>query len=94
LDEFDLNGRIVKKCSNDVITSSHKCKYCSISLEEIYKKLESYYIDLHNGKVTQKQIMNEVETLNSCASKNKKRPDNSSLKKRINDYYKKIKSKE
>lgn len=94
LDEIDLEGRIVTKCSNDITVSSHKCKYCSLSLENIYTKLESYYIDLHNGKVTQKQIMNDVEALNSCASKNKKRSGNNGLKKRINDYYKKIKSKE
>ncbi|MCD8203191.1 MAG: hypothetical protein LUD48_06095 [Prevotella sp.] len=93
LDTINLNGRVVTSCKNDkkVSAASHSCRYCSLTYEDIYKKLENYYIDIHNGKKTKDQIMGDVEALYSCATKNKRRTDAGSYLSRISTYYNKIK---
>ena len=94
LNSVDLEKLTVTSCGNDKKRSwsTHNCRYCSLSAEEIYKKLESYYIDLHNGKTTKERMMGDVEALYSCAQKNTKRATGSYIS-RISMYYNKIKSK-
>lgn len=101
LDSIDLEDITVPKCGNDKKPvpppiprpASHSCKYCSWSLEKIYKKMEGYYIDLHNRKKTKGQISRDVDTLYKCATKNKKRSGGSAYMSRISTYYNKINSK-
>lgn len=93
LDAISLN--IVPSCPEDVRPKPgdrHNCKNCSLTYEQIYKKLENFYIDIHNGKKTKAQVMSEVESLYTCVSKNTKRSANNSIKSRITTYYNKIKS--
>lgn len=95
LNSIDLKQLTVTSCGNDKKTRSksiHRCKYCSLSIEDIYKRLESYYIDLYNGKKTKGQIINDVESLYNCAQKNNKRATGRYMS-RISTYYFKIKSK-
>lgn len=95
LNSINLKQLTVTSCDNDkIIIGSiiHKCQYCSLSAEGIYKKLESYFIDLHNGKKTKGQVMGDVEALYKCAQKNNKRNTKNYMP-RISTYYKKIKSK-
>ena len=96
LDTISLDAKTVTSCPDDQKPKpkrdGHKCKKCSLSYEQIYKKLENYYIDIHNGKKTKAQVMSEVESLYTCVSKNKKRSANKSIKSRITTYYNKIKS--
>ena len=92
LDTISLDAKTVTSCPDDQKRGGHKCKNCSLSYEQIYKKLENYYIDIHNGKKTKAQVMSEVESLYTCVSKNKKRSANNSIKSRITTYYNKIKS--
>ena len=94
LDKIDLDAKVVSSCPKDrkKPIPGHNCKNCNLTYEQIYKKLENYYIDIHNGKKTKAQVMSEVESLYTCVSKNKKRSANNSIKSRITTYYNKIKS--
>lgn len=92
LDSIDLKKLTVTSCSNDRKKVIHNCKYCSLSIEDIYKRLEIYYIDLHNGKKTKGQILGDVEALYNCAQKNNRRAKGNYMS-RITTYYNRIKSK-
>ena len=96
LDRISLDAKTVTCCPDDQKPKQkpdrHKCKKCSLSYEQIYNKLQNYYIYIHNGKKTKAQVMSEVESLYTCVSKNKKRSANNNLKSRIKTYYNKIKS--
>ena len=98
LDRISLDAKTVTSCPDDQKPRQkqkpdrHKCKNCSLSYEQIYKKLENYYIDIHNGKRTKARVMSEVESLYTCVSKNTKRSANNGIKSRITTYYNKIKS--
>ena len=94
LDTISLDTKTVTSCPDDrkPKRGGHKCKNCSLSYEQIYKKLENYYIDIHNGKRTKARVMSEVESLYTCVSKNTKRSANNGIKSRITTYYNKIKS--
>ena len=97
LDKIDLDAKVVSSCPKDRKNpipghTGHNCKNCNLTYEQIYKKLENYYIDIHNGKKTKAQVKSEVESLYTCVSKNKKRSANNSIKSRITTYYNKIKS--
>ena len=94
LDKIDIDAKVVSSCPKDrkKPIPGHNCKNCNLTYEQIYKKLENYYIDIHNGKKTKAQVMSEVESLYTCVSKNKKRSANNSIKSRITTYYNKIKS--
>ena len=97
LDKIDLDAKVVSSCPKDRKKpipghTGHNCKNCNLTYEQIYKKLENYYIDIHNGKKTKAQVMSEVESLYTCVSKNTKRSANNGIKSRITKYYNKIKS--
>lgn len=81
-----------EECKTPPPPIPHHCKNCNLTYEQIYKKLENYYIDIHNGKKTKAQVISGVEALYICVNKYKERPKNNSLKSRITTYYKKIKS--
>lgn len=94
LDAISIDAKVVSSCPKDRKNPipGHNCKNCNLTYEQIYKKLENYYIDIHNGKKTKAQVMSEVESLYTCVSKNTKRSANNSIKSRITTYYNKIKS--
>lgn len=103
LSSIDLEQLTVTSCDNDRKIKydndkkakqrpTHNCKFCSWSAEDIYKRLEAYYIDLHNGKKTKEQVMGDVEALYNCTQKNNKRNTGSYMS-RISMYYNRIKAK-
>lgn len=87
----------VTSCNNDrkvppTPKQTHNCRYCALSMADIYKRMESYLIALHNGTKTKAHIMGDVEALYNCAQKNRKRSAGNYMT-RISDFYSKIKSK-
>ncbi len=46
----------------------HNCKYCKLSLEEIYNLLDRHYKNVYNKKVEKKQVINEVNALYKCCT--------------------------
>lgn len=94
LDAISIDAKVVNSCPKDRKNPIpvHNCKNCNLTYEQIYKKLENYYIDIHNGKKTKAQVMSDVESLYTCVLKNTKRPANNTIKSRITTYYNKIKS--
>ncbi len=92
LDTINLEKRVTASCGKDVARDKHKCRYCSLTYEAIYRKLEEYYIDIHNGSKDKAQVMGDVNALHNCAVRNKKRSGGKNYKTRINTYYNKIKA--
>ena len=92
LDTINLEKRVTASCGKDVVRDKHKCRYCSLTYEAIYRKLEGYYIDIHNGSKDKAQVMGDVNALHNCAVRNKKRSGGRNYKTRINTYYNKIKA--
>lgn len=93
LDGIKLEQRTVASCNNDKKAGpTHNCKYCSLSAEDIYKRIESYYFALYNGKKSKEQVMTDVEALYNCAQKNKKRSTGDFMQK-ITKVYNSIQSK-
>lgn len=92
LDAISLDEKTVDSCTKDGKPRVHKCKNCSLTYEQIYKKLQDIYIDIYTGKKTKAEVLSEVESLQTCVSKNTSRAANNSIKSRITTYYDKIKS--
>lgn len=46
----------------------HSCKYCKLSLDEIYNILDRYYRNLYNRKVEKKEIWKDVSVLYKCCT--------------------------
>lgn len=91
IDSISITDRAVPACGHDPVTP-HSCKNCKMDIDAIYKKLENYYIAIHNGKKTKSQVMSDVESLYTCITKNTKRKGNDAKKSRAIEYYNKIKS--
>lgn len=89
LDAISIEARKVSSCPND---KRHNCKYCNLSCEDIYVKLEDYYQAIYAGKVSKSQVVAEVEALYTCFKKNTRRSCDSKYKSKITKFYDKIKS--
>lgn len=90
LDNIDLKSMEVSHCKFDKGGGGgHSCKYDKLSYQEIYERLEDIYQQIHNGKITVKQVKSDVEMLNTCA-KMQKRKTGANFKKGIERYYNKI----
>lgn len=51
----------------------HSCTYCKLTLEQIYRKLDNYYIELKNADAQEfdakkKAIMKEVNAMHKCCT--------------------------
>ena len=79
-------------CGRHKVTNP-SCGYCSLSLQEIYNRLNRHYINLYNGEVQKTAIINEVNALYRCGTthSNAKRTNGDSYKARIIEFYNKIK---
>ena len=49
-------------------TSDPVCRYCKLSLDQIYNMLNRHYMDLHNGTVQKEDIIKEVNALYKCCT--------------------------
>lgn len=94
LDAISIDAKVVNSCPKDRKSPirGHNCKNCNLTYEQIYNKLQNYYIAIHNRVKTKAQVMSDVESLYTCVLKNTKRPANNTIKFRISTYYNKIKS--
>lgn len=94
LEKIDFEELSVPSCSKDKKKQggSSTCKYCNLSYADIYKRLENYYIDIHNGNKSKTQVLSDAEALYNCAMKHKKHTGNENYKSRITTYYNKLKS--
>lgn len=88
-------------CGNDrthTKAQQHSCVYCKLSLEEIYNKLDQYYIQLYVKETTKNAIIKDVEKLYrcctdpSCSKHATEWKKGNKYKNKITDRYKQIKS--
>ncbi len=72
----------------------YKCSYCSLSLQEIYNRLDRLYQKLFIGQVQKSAIIKEANALYRCGTthSNSKRANGNSYKASINEFYNKIKN--
>ena len=92
IDAISIDDKKIETCGNDSTPYTHKCKHCSLDYDDIYRKLETHYINIRNGNVTKSKVMTDVDALYTCALKNKKRPSDSNKVRRITTCYNRIKS--
>ena len=81
-------------CGMHKPTVLKSCKYCSLSLEEISKKMVNLYYDLYNETREQAEVLREARSLYSCCISHKRQErqwSTSEYKKTIEDNYKRIK---
>ena len=70
------------------------CRYCKLSLEDIWKRMNRLYLDLYIKKKQKPEVLKEAKALYNCGTNHKKQErqwKNSAYKKSIEDYYKSIK---
>ena len=83
------------ECGKDRVKTT-SCRYCSLSFEEIYNRLDRYYKDLYNKEKQKSEIMRDVNALYNCCKSHAKHSKqwNSSnpYKARIEEVYNKIKN--
>lgn len=95
LDSIDFNDYSYN-CGDSSKHYSHKCDYCDLSLAQIYRQLEGYYMDVKSGVKTKAEVMPVVEELKTCADKSTKnaarKKESASIKDKIKKYYNNIKS--
>lgn len=105
LAEIEFNEKSCSKCSytapkqpkqpkpkphNDKPKS---CKYCNMSLSQIYQRLNDYYVKIHTRKSTKQQVIGDVNALYNCASRHSSAWKNGgSIKNKIQETYNRIKS--
>ena len=69
------------------------CKYCSLSLSQIYQRLNDCYVKIHTRKATKQQVIGEANALYNCASQHSSEwKSGSSVKSKIQQTYNRIKS--
>lgn len=65
---FDLNAKEGDCGFHKKASVSHKCRFCRLSLQQIYHKLDDIYQMLYNGKIVKDdQVKNDVYWLHRCA---------------------------
>lgn len=74
-----------KRHERAIVRPRHSCKYCKLSDQQIYNKLDNYYQKLKTRKVKKDDIMSDVKLLYSCPSWK-----NGAYKDKIENYYNRI----
>ena len=70
LEEVDFS-RYEGDCENPknhISPRRHSCKYCNLSLQQIYHKLEDYYKKIYTRKATKDAVMTDVNLLYRCCT--------------------------
>lgn len=88
----------IAKNHKSVPPRRHSCKYCNLSLQQIYHKLDDYYKKIYNSsnrKATKDGVMSDVNTLYRCCTdgnctKHSSSWNNSEYKSKITDRYNRI----
>lgn len=88
-----------KDCGKHSIPpTDHKCKYCNLSLQQIYNKLDDYFMKIRNSndrKATKESVMTDVNLLYRCCTHPRCRKHanlwkSSDFRSKIEDRYKRI----
>lgn len=83
------------ECGKERVKTA-SCRYCSLSFEEIYNRLDRYYKDLYNKEKQKSEVMRDVNALYNCckshAKHSKKWNSSNPYKARIEEVYNKIKN--
>ena len=97
LDAIDLTNSEADCGKHKVIPTRHSCKYCNLSLQQIYHKLDDYYKKIYNSsnrKSTKDAVMADVNLLYRCCTDAKCTKhsswNNSEYKAKIIDRYNRI----
>lgn len=81
-------------CGQHKTLAAVNCKYCKLTLEDIWIRMSRLYFDLRNKKKQKPEVLKEAKALYNCCTNHKKQErqwKNSEYKKDIEDYYKFIK---
>lgn len=95
LEEIDLEHVKTEDCGKHKINvdkTRHNCKYCRLSMQEIYHRLDEYYQRIYssnNRKAAKESIMGDVKALHKCAASRSEWRD-SEYKAKISDRYNRI----
>ena len=105
LAEIEFVEKSCSKCSNTASKQARQskpqpktekpktCKYCNMSLSQIYQRLNDYYVKIHTRKSTKQQVIGDVNALYNCASRHSSAWKNGgSIKNKIQETYNRIKS--
>ena len=81
-------------CGEHKVVDVHKCKYCNLSFQQIYHKLDDIYQEIHSNNPSDRSVLKskyimDVKAMYNCA---KKRPNwkRSDFKDKITRVYNKI----
>lgn len=84
LAEIDLDKNVVD-CGQHIVV--HKCRYCAMSLDDIYHRMEDIYLQIrvsNDRKKTKDQYIGEVNSMYRCV---RQRERGGEVKERIRKYY-------
>lgn len=72
ISSIDIRSLAVENCGDShVYSTPHRCKYCGYSLEQIYNKLDKYYLKLYNSnnrKELKASIIDDINLLYRCCT--------------------------
>lgn len=93
----DLEYLKIRKydCGQHKSQVSPSCNYCKLTLEDIWKRMQSLYFDLRNEEKQKDEVLKEAKALYTCCTNHKKQErqwKDSEYKKAIEEYYKSIKN--
>lgn len=93
LDSVDLKSRLIDDCGNHkVVAARNRCKYCNMSYNEVFNRLDDCYFNLDNGDVEKVEILGEVNALYRCCTQhpNRRRGNWNDYKGQIEKVYQSI----
>lgn len=95
LDDLEYYKSRKYDCGQHKRQVSPSCNYCKLTLKDIWKRMQSLYLDLRNEEKQRDEVLKEANDLYNCCTNHKKQErqwKNSEYKKAIEEYYKSIKN--
>lgn len=89
----NLNSRVSdcgKHKRSNRAGNGHSCSYCSLSVREIYYRLDELYQQLHAGKIDKANAANTAKQLYTCYQRNNTRSKDSIYGTKITRFYNSI----
>lgn len=69
LNSINLQTRLTDNCGkHKAVAVRNRCKYCNMSYNEIFNRLDDCYLNLDNGDVAKDEILEEVNALYRCCT--------------------------
>ncbi len=98
IDDLIAEGEVENCGDSKKHYAPHECDYCTLTLKQIYNKLDLYNKRLDNDKVSKEDVKKDVGKLYKCYrngpknASNKRKEQMQQYKTKIEDLYKKINS--